>query len=54
MGLSEVAVAKPQTVEIENVLSPGRIVRVDADKYGAMKQAFLKVLPKKNAGHDSC
>ncbi|MEQ1670453.1 MAG: hypothetical protein ABL893_06315, partial [Hyphomicrobium sp.] len=50
MGLSEVAVTKPQKVEIENVLSPGRIVRVDADKYGAMKQAFLKVLPKNAPG----
>jgi hypothetical protein len=32
-------------IEIENVISPGRVVRVDADKYNAMRRAFLKVLP---------
>lgn len=41
---------KSQKIEIENVLSPGHIVRVDADKYNAMKRAFLKVLPKTPPG----
>ncbi len=37
-------------IEIENVLSPGRVVRVDADKYQAMKRAFLEILPKAAPG----
>jgi hypothetical protein len=41
---------KSRKIEIENVMSPGHIVRVDADKYEAMKRAFLKVLPKKSPG----
>ena len=44
------AVTKPRKIEIQNVLSPKHIVRVDADKYEAMKRAFLKVLPKKPPG----
>ena len=44
------AVTKSRKIEIENVMSPGHIVRVDADKYEAMKRAFLKVLPKKSPG----
>ncbi len=39
------AVTKSQKIEIENVMSPGRITRVDADKYDAMKRAYLKILP---------
>jgi TetR/AcrR family transcriptional regulator, transcriptional repressor for nem operon len=30
---------------VENVLQPGKTYRVDADKFGAMKAAILKVLP---------
>ena len=41
---------KPAKVEMENVNSPGRTVRVDADKYEAMKRAFLKILPAKSPG----
>lgn len=37
-------------VEIENVKSPGRTVRVDADKYEAMKAAMLAVLPRTAPG----
>jgi hypothetical protein len=37
-------------VAMENVNSPGRVVRVDADKYEAMKRAFLKVLPATSPG----
>jgi hypothetical protein len=32
-------------IEIENVTSPGRVTRIDADKYEAMKTALLKTLP---------
>ena len=37
-------------VAIENVNSPGRVVRVDAGKYEAMKGALLSVLPEKPPG----
>jgi hypothetical protein len=37
-------------VGIENVNSPGRVVRVDAAKYEAMKTAMLAVLPKASPG----
>lgn len=44
------AVSKCEKIEIENVVSPGHTYRVDADKYGAMKRAFLKILPGKSPG----
>jgi hypothetical protein len=34
-----------EKVEIENVVSPGRVVRVDKAKYEAMREALLAVLP---------
>jgi hypothetical protein len=37
-------------VEMRNVLSPGHVVNVSADKYEATKRAFLKVLPGKAPG----
>jgi hypothetical protein len=37
-------------VEIENVTSPGRVVRVDRAKYEAMRDALLSVLSKKSPG----
>ena len=38
-------------VVMENVNTPGgHIVRVDADKYNAMKRAILAVLPKTSTG----
>ena len=37
-------------IEIQNVLSPRRTTRVDADKYGAMKRAFVSVLPATSPG----
>jgi hypothetical protein len=43
-------VTKSQKIEVENVLSPGRTFRLDADKYDAMKRAFLKVLPMASPG----
>jgi len=39
-----------ERVAIESVISPGRIVRVDAAKYQAMKKAVVAVLPKKSPG----
>lgn len=43
-------VTRPPKIEIENVLSPGHLVRVDANKYHAMKRAFLHILPKTSPG----
>ena len=37
--------AKGPMVEVENVVSPGHKYRVDAAKYGAMREAMLAVLP---------
>ena len=37
-------------VSIENANSPGRVVRVDAAKYEAMKAAILAVLPPASSG----
>jgi hypothetical protein len=41
---------KPAKVAMESVLSPGRSVRVDADKYEAMRAAIVAVLPAASAG----
>ncbi len=37
-------------VEMLNVVSPGHVVQVNADKYEAMKRVFLAVLPRKAPG----
>ncbi len=37
-------------IEIENFTSPGHVTRVDADKYNAMKRAYLEVVPRKSPG----
>jgi hypothetical protein len=37
-------------IQIQNVNSPGRVVRVDRAKYVAMKEALLSVLPKNLPG----
>ena len=42
--------SKPAKIAVENVNHPGQVTSVDADKYEAMKRAFLKVLPKKSPG----
>ena len=39
-----------QKVATENAVSPGRVVRVDAEKYNAMKSAMLAVLPASSPG----
>lgn len=36
---------KPEKIEVRNVISPGHVTRVDAAKYGAMKEAMMDVLP---------
>ena len=41
---------KTARIAIENVISPGRVVQVDAAKYQAMKSAMLAVLPPKSPG----
>lgn len=38
------------SIEVENVNHPGKVRRVDADKYEAMKRAYLKILPKTSPG----
>ncbi len=43
-------VKKPDKVDMLNVTSPGHVVRVDADKYEAMKRAYLKALPARSPG----
>ena len=37
-------------IVIENVTSPGRVVRVDRAKYEAMREALLSVLSKTSPG----
>lgn len=41
---------KSATVAVENVNHPGSVQHLDAAKYGAMKRAVLKVLPKTSPG----
>lgn len=42
--------AKAETIEIENVLQPGKTYRVDAAKFAAMRDAVLAVLPAASPG----
>jgi hypothetical protein len=39
-----------EKIDLENVNHPGQVKRVDADMYGAMKRALLKILPKSTPG----
>ena len=41
---------KPKMMEIENVLHPGKTYRVQADKFEAMREAYLKILPAEAPG----
>jgi len=43
-------VQQARKIEMQNVNHPERTVRVDADKYEAMKQAVLKILPATSPG----
>ena len=45
--------AEPEKYLMQNVLSPGRGVRVDKAKFDAMKEAILAVLPPKAPGMTS-
>lgn len=36
---------EPRKIEVENVNTPGRTTRLDADKYAAMRASLLAVLP---------
>ena len=42
--------ARTERIEIENVLQPGKTYRVDADKFAAMRDAVLAVLPDEQPG----
>ena len=44
------AARKTERIAIENVIQPGKTYNVDAAKYGAMKRAYLKVLPRTSPG----
>jgi hypothetical protein len=44
---------KRTIIEVENVLHPGKVYRVDAEKYEAMKQAFLTIMPTEAPGLSS-
>ena len=48
--LPSTAVKATRKFEIVNVNHPGHVTRVDAAMYGAMKRAFLRVLPKSSPG----
>ena len=37
---------KTKMIEVENVNHPGRVKRLEADRYEAMRRAFLKILPR--------
>jgi hypothetical protein len=39
-----------EKVELENMNHPGQVKLAPADMYEAMKQAFLKILPKTSPG----
>ncbi len=39
-----------EKIDILNVLQPGKTYRADKAKFGAMKAAILKVLPKQQPG----
>ena len=41
---------KPDKIAVENVNVPGQTTNVNAVKYEAMREAFLKILPKKSPG----
>ena len=40
----------PEKIDMENVNHPGKVTRVDAAMYEAMKQAVLAILPKASPG----
>ena len=41
---------KPEKIEVANVNCPGQVANVNAEKYLAMREMLLKVLPKTPPG----
>jgi hypothetical protein len=41
---------KRRMMDVENVLHPGKVYRVDAEKYEAMRKAYLHILPTEAPG----
>ncbi len=41
---------KTAKIIVENINTPGKTTRVNAEKYLAMREAFLKILPKSSPG----
>lgn len=41
---------KTEKIAVENINNPGKTTNVSAEKYVAMKEAFLKVLPDTSPG----
>jgi hypothetical protein len=39
-----------RTIEVENAVSPGHVQKVDADKFEAVRDAYLAVLPATEPG----
>ena len=50
LGVSSMAAKKTDTIELRNVNHPGQVRSVDGAMYDAMKNAFLKILPRKSPG----
>lgn len=44
------ATDKTKKIDVANVNHPGQVKYVDADMYKAMRQAFLRILPKTSPG----
>lgn len=42
--------SRDDKIAIENFTSPGKIYRVDRDKYTAMRKALLAILPRSQPG----
>jgi hypothetical protein len=42
--------SKEDKVEVKSINVPGKTTRVNAEKYKAMKKAFLKILPTSEPG----
>ena len=42
--------SKSEMIAVANVNAPGRIIRVNAEKYLAMRKALLRVLPRSKPG----
>ncbi len=44
------ATSKADKIAVENVNHPGQVRYVDAERYAAMRRAFVRVLPKISPG----